>query len=182
MTAIETGADGLRLTLDEGGLACDRVVLAVGAQPRVALARDAGVPVEGGAIVADASMRTGADGVWCAGDVAFATNPSAGRRLRVEHWGEALAQGAIAGRAIAGEDAVWEEVPGFWSTVGHRTLKQAAWGDGWDAAALEPDAEGFTAWYGRGGRIVGVLTHDHDDDYESGRRKVREGAPWPFTT
>ena len=126
-------------------------------------------------------MRSPVEGVWCAGDPALAMNDAAGRRLRVEHWGEALRQGEIAGRAIAGDDVRWDDVPGFWSTIGQRTLKQAAWGDGWDTVAVDADARGFTAWYGRDGAIVGVLTHERDVDYDAGARMVRRGAPWPFS-
>ncbi len=73
-----------------------------------------------------------------AGDVAFAENAAAGRRLRVEHWGEALNQGEIAGRTLAGVEARWDVAPGFWSTIGERTLKYAGWGDGWDEVRFEP--------------------------------------------
>ena len=61
-------------------------------------------------------------------------------------------------------------------TIGHRTLKQAAWGDGWDESALDADARGFTARYGREGRLVGVLTLERDGDHHDGRRLIREGA------
>jgi 3-phenylpropionate/trans-cinnamate dioxygenase ferredoxin reductase component len=124
-------------------------------------------------------MRTAVDGLLCAGDPAYALNPAAGRRLRVEHWGEALAQGQVAGRTLAGRPARWDAVPGFWSTIGRRTLKQAAWGDGWDDVTIDADARGFTAWYGREGTLVGVLTHDRDRDYVHGRDLIREGAPYP---
>src|SRR5262249_17269053 len=85
---------------------------------------------------------------------------SAGRALRVEHWGDALGQGEVAGRCAAGEHVQWEAVPGFWSTIGNHTLKYAAWGDGFDLSRFEQHAGGaFTVWYGRDEEIVGVLAH-----------------------
>jgi hypothetical protein len=36
----------------------------------------------------------------------------------------------------------------------------------------------FTVWYGGSGRVVGVLTHQVDEDYERGRELIAEGAPW----
>ena len=81
-------------------------------------------------------MRTSAAAVYAAGDVALARNAAAGRRLPVEHWGEALNQGAVAGARAAGGDAVWDAAPGFWSTIGDRTLKHVAWGDGYDEARM----------------------------------------------
>jgi NADPH-dependent 2,4-dienoyl-CoA reductase/sulfur reductase-like enzyme len=178
VSAIHARRAGLALTLDDGGaVGADVVVLGTGAAPRVALAEAGGLDVVDGAVPVDAAMRSSAAGVRCAGDVALAFNPAAGRRLRVEHWGEALAQGEVAGRSIAGGDARWVAVPGFWSTVGRRTLKQRAWGDGWDRVRVDGDGRGFTARYGRDGRLVGVLTHRRDDDYERAGRLIAEGAP-----
>jgi NADPH-dependent 2,4-dienoyl-CoA reductase/sulfur reductase-like enzyme len=124
-------------------------------------------------------MQSSDQGVLAAGDVCSAENACAGRRLRVEHWGDALKQGEIAGCNAAGENVTWDEVPGFWSTIGNRTLKYAAWGDGYDQSRVEthPDG-GFTAWYGRDRRVVGVLTHEADRDYERGQKLIREGASW----
>ena len=78
-------------------LEADLVLFAVGVRPRAGLAEAAGLEVEDGRIVTDEHMRTSADAVYAAGDVALARNAAAGRRLPVEHWGEALNQGAVAG-------------------------------------------------------------------------------------
>ena len=109
----------------------------------------------------------------------FAWNEAAGRRLRVEHWGDAEAMADVAAKTLAGTPASWRSVPGFWSVIGDRTLKLAAWGDGWNDATVRQDDEGFTAWYGRDGTTVGVLTHDHDADLERGTSLVESGAPFP---
>ena len=55
-----------------------------------------------GAIPVAADMSTARDALLAAGDVCMAENTSARRALRVEHWGDALAQGAIAGKTAAG--------------------------------------------------------------------------------
>ncbi len=155
------------------------VVMAAGVAPRGELAAAAGLELASGAVPVDAAMRTERAGLYAAGDVAFAYNASAGRPLRVEHWGDALGQGEVAGRTAAGEDAQWDAVPGFWSTIGGHTLKYAAWGDGFEVSRLEQHGDGaFTAWYGRGGTIVGVLAHEADEDYERGRAMIAEGASW----
>ena len=155
------------------------VVMAAGVAPRGELAAAAGLELAGGAVPVDAAMRTDRPGLYAAGDVAFARNASAGRPLRVEHWGDALGQGEVAGRNAAGEDARWDAVPGFWSTIGDHTLKHAAWGDGFEQSRLEQHGDGaFTAWYGRDGKIVGVLAHEADEDYERGRSLIAEGGAW----
>ncbi|WP_155543847.1 NAD(P)/FAD-dependent oxidoreductase [Amycolatopsis camponoti] len=156
------------------------VVLATGVRPRIELAEAAGLTIEQGRIRTDEHLRTSAPGVLAAGDVALAHNPAAGRALAVEHWGEGLAMGEVAGRTAAGEDAAWDEVPGFWSVIGDRVLKYAAWGDGFDRAYPRPrDDGGFTVWYEKDGKTVGVLTHEADEDYERGRELVRRGDPVP---
>ncbi len=155
------------------------VIMAAGVAPRGELAAAAGMELRDGALPANTAMHTGRDGLYAAGDVAFAENARAGRRLRIEHWGDALGQGEVAGRNAAGESVEWEAVPGFWSTIGDRTLKYAAWGDGFDQSRLEQRGDGaFTAWYGRDGKIVGVLTHEADENYERGRSLIAEGATW----
>ncbi len=155
------------------------VVMAAGVAPRSELVAGLGVEVVDGAICVDAGMRTGLDGVLAAGDVALAENRAAGRRLHVEHWGDALGQGTIAGQTAAGLEVGWDEVPGFWSTIGTRALKYAAWGDGYDEVSFKRGQDGaFAAWYGRDGRVVGVLSHDDDDSYERGRELIAQGASW----
>jgi 3-phenylpropionate/trans-cinnamate dioxygenase ferredoxin reductase subunit len=169
-------------TVDAGEyrIESDLVVMAAGVRPRLELALQAGLEPAGGAVPVDAAMRTSRDGVLAAGDLARADNVAAGRPLRVEHWGDALGQGEVAGATAAGEQAAWDAVPGFWSTIGRRTLKYAAWGDGFEECVMQRhDDGGLTAWYGAGGRIVGVLTHEADADYERGSELIADGAPYP---
>ncbi len=173
------GATDWQVALADGGaLEAAHVVVATGAAPNVALAEAAGLEVDGGVVV-DASMRASVPGVLAVGDVAAAWNASAHRRLRVEHWGDALGMGEVAGKVLAGEDASWDAVPGFWSTIATRTLKYAAWGDGWDEVVVDGGADGFTAWYGQRGVVAGVLTHERDDDYERGSELIKAKAPFP---
>jgi len=111
--------------------------------------------------------------------VCRAHNAVAGRALRVEHWGDALEQGEVAGSTAAGAAASWDSVPGFWSTIGKRTLKYAAWGDGYDEVTFERrPGGGFAAWYASDGALVGVLAHEADDCYEKGRELIAAGTSW----
>ncbi len=184
---LDTAVDGIERSgerlLVRGGDAehrADVVIMATGVSPRSELAAMAGAELDAGAIAVDAALRTSLDGVMAAGDVCAAVNAAAGRRLRVEHWGDALGQGEVAGRSAAGGDARWTDVPGFWSTIGAHTLKYAAWGDGFSEVHFcAGDEDGaFRVSYGHAGRLVGVLTHGDDDGYERGRELIGDGAPW----
>jgi 3-phenylpropionate/trans-cinnamate dioxygenase ferredoxin reductase subunit len=173
--------DGRVLELKDGSrLAGDALVLGLGARPRGGLAENAGLALSEGAVCVDSQMRVaGTNGrVLAIGDVAAAENATAERRLRVEHWGEALEHGKVAGLTLAGTDTAWDSVPGFWSTIGEHTLKYAAWGDGYAQVHLVEHGNGaFTVWYlDEDGDIAGVLTHDNDADYERGRQLIARGG------
>jgi NADPH-dependent 2,4-dienoyl-CoA reductase/sulfur reductase-like enzyme len=154
------------------------VLLAIGVDRNDELARSAGVEVDEGVLV-DAAMVSSDARLLAAGDVAYAENATAGRRLRVEHWGEALNMGAVAGATLAGGNARWDVAPGFWSTIGDHTLKYAGWGDGFDEVRFEAGDDGaFAARYGSGGELVGVVAHENDEAYEEGKQRIEERAPW----
>ena len=169
------GASTVELT-DGTVVPADLVLAAVGVTPRVELARRAGIAVSEGRVLTDASLRTSHPRVLAAGDLVLAENAAAGRRLAVEHWGDADRMGEIAGTVAAGGTDTWAQAPGFWSEIAGRTLKYAAWGDGFDEHRLVEHGDGFTVWYSDHGRIVGVLTHQADDDYEHGIQLLEQGA------
>ncbi len=165
--AVEIRDGSAVRTASGGRYDADLILSAVGVRPRAELAATAGLAVQQGRIVVDERMATGAADIYAAGDVALAMNAAAGRRLAVEHWGEAFRMGEVAGRNAAGVADSWSDVPGFWSEIGHHTVKYAAWGDGFDQAEFVDHGDGaFTVWYATAGRVVGVLTHQADDDYE----------------
>jgi 3-phenylpropionate/trans-cinnamate dioxygenase ferredoxin reductase subunit len=176
LQGIERSGSGYDLSVDGAGtISAGTVVFGTGVAPRTGLAEGAGLEVDGG-VVTDSSMRTSAPGVFAVGDVARAYNESAGRHLSVEHWGDALEHGRIAGTVISGSEAAWGMAPGFWSTIGDKTLKYWSWGDGWDEQLFEDKGEAFTVWYGKQGTLVGVLSHNTDDDYERGREPIERGV------
>jgi 3-phenylpropionate/trans-cinnamate dioxygenase ferredoxin reductase subunit len=176
---IRREEDALCVSAGAASLRAPVVVMAIGVAPRVELLAETPAALSDGAVAVDEAMRTALPDLLAAGDVCRAFNVAAGRTLRVEHWGDALTQGEIAGTTAAGASASWDSVPGFWSTIGTRTLKYAAWGDGYDEVVFErrPDG-GFTAHYLRDGRLVGVLAHQADDAYERGQQLIASGASW----
>lgn len=176
---LERTGTGYAVSVEDGDTVDTQTVLfGAGVAPRTGLAEDAGLEVDGG-VITDSSMRTSAPGIFAVGDIARAYNESAGRHLSVEHWGDALEHGRIAGTVLAGSEAAWTMAPGFWSTIGDKTLKYWAWGDGWDEQIFEDKGEAFTTWYGKEGKLVGVLSHGTDEDYEEGRDRIERGESFP---
>jgi NADPH-dependent 2,4-dienoyl-CoA reductase/sulfur reductase-like enzyme len=90
------------------------VIIAAGVTPNTALAAAAGLEIDNGILV-DQGLRTSDPDIFAAGDVANAFNTLLGRRIRVEHWGNALAGGPIAARSMMGKDASYDWVPYFFT-------------------------------------------------------------------
>ena len=180
ITGFDVDAHGgvvVRLA-DHDPVSADIVLVAAGVAPNGELATGIGIGTAQGRIVVDATLRTNHPDVFAAGDVAAAHNATAGRQIPVEHWGDAEAMGEIAGTNAAGAEVEWDAVPGFWSEIGDHTLKYQAWGDGFDDVRfVSHQGGGFTAWYVRDGRVVGVLTSDADEDYERGEKLIADHSP-----
>ena len=95
-------------------LAADTVIIAIGVVPNAGLAAEAGLEVGNGIIVDDA-LRTSDPDIFAAGDVMNAFNPLLGRRIRVEHWANALNSGPAAARSMLGQDISYDRVPYFFT-------------------------------------------------------------------
>ena len=178
LESIERRDGGYSIAVNNGDeIFTGTVLFGTGVEPRLGLAREAGLELDGG-VVTDSSMRTSAPGVFAAGDIASAYNESAGRHVRVEHWGDALEHGRVAGTVLAGGEAAWSMAPGFWSTIGEKTLKYWAWDGGWDEHTYEDRGGSFVVRYGKEGALVGILAHGADEDYENGRAPIERGDPF----
>jgi len=95
-------------------VAADVVIGAIGVVPDDALAREAGLTVNGG-VVADASLRSSNEDIFVAGDTLNSYRPLYQREVRVEHWHNALASGAAAAKSMLGQAVVFDPVPYFYS-------------------------------------------------------------------
>ena len=108
-TAVElTGRHGTvtGVMLSDGTrIDADMIIVGVGVAPRTELAAAAGLKIDNG-IVVDEHLRTSDPDIFAAGDIAQTYSPRLGRHIRVEHWANARRQGAVAARAMLGQDAV----------------------------------------------------------------------------
>jgi 3-phenylpropionate/trans-cinnamate dioxygenase ferredoxin reductase subunit len=95
-------------------IACDAVLVGVGAPPNVELAAEAGLDCVGG-IVVDEHARTSDPAVFAIGDVTHRPLPIYGRMFRLESVANALEQARQAASAIVGRPAPAHEVTWNWS-------------------------------------------------------------------
>lgn len=104
---------GVRLA-DGNILACQSVLIGIGADSNDELMRDAGLTCNNGVIV-DASARTSDPNIFAIGDCTFRPLPLYDQAGRLESVPNALEQAKQAAAAICGRPAPKPEVPWFWS-------------------------------------------------------------------
>ena len=98
--------------LDGRVLRCELLAYAIGVQPRLELARQAGLAVDRGVLV-NQSMRTSVADVYAAGDVAQVYDPRLGRSILDSLWGPAREQGYAAGLNMAGRQQAYTKPIAF---------------------------------------------------------------------
>jgi 3-phenylpropionate/trans-cinnamate dioxygenase ferredoxin reductase subunit len=148
-----------RVVLADGrALDADLLVCGLGAIPRTGLAERAGLAVENG-VVCDASLQTSDPHVFAAGDIANAEHPFYGRRLRVEHWANALHQPEVAARAMLGKPAVYDRLPYFFSDQYDVGMEYRGLAVGADEMEIRGDVERyeFVAYWRREGRVIAAM-------------------------
>jgi len=148
-----------RVVLADGrALDADLLVCGLGAIPRTELARRAGLAVENG-VLTDASLQTSDPHVFAAGDIANAEHPFYGRRVRVEHWANALNQPEVAARAMLGKPATYDKLPYFFSDQYDAGMEYRGLAIGADAFEIDGDAEAyeFVAYWRREGRTIAAM-------------------------
>jgi 3-phenylpropionate/trans-cinnamate dioxygenase ferredoxin reductase subunit len=148
-----------RVVLADGrALDADLLVCGLGAIPRTELAQRAGLAVENG-VVTDASLQTSDPHVFAAGDIANAEHPFYGRRVRVEHWANALNQPEVAARAMLGKPATYDKLPYFFSDQYDAGMEYRGLAIGADAFEIDGDAEAyeFVAYWRREGRTIAAM-------------------------
>jgi len=160
-------------------LEADMVVMGTGVVPDVMLARAAGLELgQTGGVACSATLETSAEGVWAAGDACEYDSVVHRRRLRIEHWEVARAQGAAVAGFLQGDRRPYAEVPYFWSDLADWcTLEYVGPAGGWDREVVRgsPEAGEFTIFYLTAGRVAGALTVGRSDDLDRARELMRSG-------
>jgi 3-phenylpropionate/trans-cinnamate dioxygenase ferredoxin reductase subunit len=173
------------LALSDGTvLDVDLVVVGVGVGPNTGWLEGSGIPLDNG-VVCDATCLV-VPGVVAAGDVARWPNQRFDETMRVEHWDNAVEMGAHAARTLLADGAggvgePYTPVPWFWSDQYDRKIQLAGRGSAGDEVAVVAgslEERKFVAFYGRGGRVVGVLGMNMPAKVMRWRGLVEAGTSW----
>lgn len=171
--------DGVLVSTDRGRIECGLLLVAMGLRPNVELVEGAGIHC-GDGILVDEYCATSMPDVYAAGDVAAHLHPLYGRHIRVEHYDNALRQGAAAGRnAVGTEPRAYAEQHWFWSDLYEHNLQVLGLPGAEDEVVLRgalTDRQ-FSAWtVSGGGTVTSVLSMNRGKDIVAGRRLMARGT------
>jgi 3-phenylpropionate/trans-cinnamate dioxygenase ferredoxin reductase subunit len=147
------------LALTDGSTeAADLVVVGIGVTPRTEVAAGTGLRVDDG-IVVDQYLESSVGGIYAAGDVANAWHPHYRRHVRVEHWANALNQGAAAGSNVAGRREPYDRLPYFFSDQYDLGMEYIGLGAPEDDVVIrgDLDAREFVAFWHRFGVVTAAM-------------------------
>jgi 3-phenylpropionate/trans-cinnamate dioxygenase ferredoxin reductase subunit len=157
----------------------DFVVVGVGIQPNTEWLEGSGVALDNGVVV-DEYCRTNVDGIFAAGDVANHWHPLFERRMRVEHWDNALKQGAAAARNMLGKEEVFDDPHWFWSDQYRHNLQYLGYAVQWDELAIRGSMEdrSFVAFYLKDGLVEGVVGLNRGKEVRRSAGLIRSRRPF----
>jgi 3-phenylpropionate/trans-cinnamate dioxygenase ferredoxin reductase subunit len=177
------GQLGSVVLTDGTELPADLAIAGVGITPATELAESAGLVLDNG-IATDAGLRTSDPDIYAAGDVASSAHPLLGRRIRVEHWSNALNGGTAAARAMLGEPVVYDRVPYFYTDQYDLGMEYSGWVEpgGYDQVVFRGDpsiVDGktpeFVAFWVSAGRVLAGMTVNVWDVTAPIQELVRQG-------
>jgi NADPH-dependent 2,4-dienoyl-CoA reductase/sulfur reductase-like enzyme len=160
----------------------DVVVVGIGVVPNTEWLEGSGLTVDDGVVCDETCLA--APAVVAAGDVARWPNARFGTTMRVEHWDNALDQGAAAARRLlAGPDdgEPYAPVPWFWSDQYDRKIQLAGRPGPDDEVRIVQgsiEERRFLALYGRAGVLVGVLGMNRPRPVMQFRMRMEVGVSW----
>ena len=156
---------------------CDFAVVGVGVEPVVDFLAESGIRIDNGVLV-DEYCRTTVDGIYAAGDVANHWHPVFERRMRVEHWQNAMQQGAAAARSMLGTGKPYDAIHWFWSDQYDTNLQYAGFHQDWDRLVVRGSLKrrNFIAFYLNQGRIDAVVALNRGKDVRRALPLIRSSV------
>lgn len=159
-------------------LACDEVLIGVGALPNQELASEADIPCDDGILV-DEHARTADHAIYAVGDVTRRPLPHYRRLFRLESVPNALEQAKQAAAAITGRPPPAPEVPWFWSD--QYDLKLQIAGLPFDVDDLvvrgDPAQARFAVFHMKGSAIQAVEAINSPAEFMGGRLLIGSQKP-----
>lgn len=169
-------------TLDNGEtLTADLVLIGIGVEPNVTLAKQAGLSVDGG-IVVNSALCTSDPSISAIGDCALAPSLYCDRPIRIESVQNAVDQARHVARCLTGKTLQYSALPWFWSDQGDVKLQIVGLISGYDQTVTrgDPSSGRFSVFCYRKGQLLGVETVNRPADHLAAKRFIGlPNAPTP---
>ena len=169
---------GVKLA-DSRTIACDAVVVGVGAHPNDELAKDAGLECARGVVV-DLDARSVSDpSVFAIGDVAHRPMPIYDRMFRMESVPNALEQAKQVASAIVGKPRPPAECPWQWSDQYDLKLQIAGYAFDVDEVLLrgDPATAKFAVFHLKGDQVQSVEAINSPPEFMMGKQLILNRKP-----
>lgn len=164
-------------------LQADLLVVGIGAIPRTALAKEAGLDVDGG-IVVDHHMLTADPSISAIGDCATFPHPSSPAPMRLESVQNANDQAKTVAARMCGDAQAYVSVPWFWSDQGEARLQiTGLWRPGYTSVRrAAAKGNGFSLLHFDGEQFCAIESINSPVDQMGGRKLLQGGlSPDPVT-
>ena len=176
--SISKTGDILAVSTSSGIIPADFVLIGVGINPNIELARDAGLEIDNGILV-DQFGRTEDPSIYAIGDCAnLPSSFASDGRVRLESVQNAIDQAKHAALAIVGKAKPYDEVPWFWSDQFDLKLQIAGLAAPNDQIVLRglPSSRSFAAFHLKDGVVTAVEAVNAAPEYMMGRRLIAARA------
>jgi 3-phenylpropionate/trans-cinnamate dioxygenase ferredoxin reductase subunit len=174
------------VTIEDGRqVPADVVVVGVGAEPNSEWLASSGFQIDRGALIVNVRLETPGKHIWAAGDVTRFPDPITKQPRRLEHWGNALAQGKQAGRNMAGAAEAFTSQAAFFSDLFDITVNVLGDTDRPDRVEIRGTVDTamphFTALYVRATKLAGAVmvnlnAEDRSADFDALQTHIAAGT------
>jgi NADPH-dependent 2,4-dienoyl-CoA reductase/sulfur reductase-like enzyme len=139
------------------------------------------VAVDDGVLV-DEHLATSDPDIVAVGDIAAQQHPVLDRRIRVEHWANALNQPAVAAATMLGEQAVYDRLPYFFTDQYDLGMEYTGFAAPGEYARVvvrgDPAAREFVAfWLDSGNRVLAGMNVNVWDVTDRIKELILAGDP-----
>lgn len=152
------------LILENGeSIAADIILIGTGIKLNTTLAEKANLRCDQGVLV-DSFLKTSAEDIYAAGDIARWPEAFSNKTARVEHWVVAQTQGQTAAKNMLGQMQDYQEVPFFWSQQFDVTINYVGYAGSWTDHKIfgSPEQKNCTVAFYEGDKVGAVLTIGRD--------------------
>jgi len=175
-TFIESCGSGVRVCCATGqSHQADLVIIAVGMEPNIDIALNAGIVCNKG-IVTDDFCRTSVPDIYAAGDCSEHRSSFYDTQMNLQSVPSAIEQGRTAASAICGKEKPLKHVPWFWSDQYDIKLQSAGIMGGHDQIIVrgEPQDQSFATFYLKGQRLIAIDAINRPEEFSLSKEWIAD--------